>query len=146
MVQWRSYYIVFRRIWFLWLDILTEVSVDFLYQTFRNIWDNKCIYTCCLGFVPRPRHKILSHLILHLIKSACDNDYEILLTILRLHASGMHCCVVWWIGTSVSEEPATSIFRVEDWKIYGSVPLSLSGKSYYGVLQDCSLSTVLWSQ
>jgi len=37
MVQWRSYYIVFRRIWFLWLDILTEVSVDFLYQTFRNM-------------------------------------------------------------------------------------------------------------
>ena len=37
MLQWRSSYIVFRRIWFLWLDILTEVSVDFLYQTFRNM-------------------------------------------------------------------------------------------------------------
>ena len=91
-------------------------------------------------------HKILSHVIIHLIKTACDNDYEILLTILRLHFSGMHCCVVWWIGTSVSEEPAACIFRVEEWKSYGSVPLSLSGRIYYGVLKDCSLSTLLWSQ
>jgi hypothetical protein len=79
-------------------------------------------------------HKILSHLILHLIKSACDNDYEIL--VLRLHSCGMHCCVVWWIGTIVSEEPAVSTFRVEEWKSYGSVPLSLSGSIYYGVLKD----------
>ena len=68
--------------------------------------------------------KILNHLIIHLIKSACDNYCEILLTVLQLQSSGMHCCVVWWIGTGVSEEPAASIFRVGEWKSYSLVPLS----------------------
>jgi hypothetical protein len=83
---------------------------------------------------------------LNLIKSACDNDYEILLTILRLHSSGMYCCVVWWVGTSVSEKPAASIVRVEEWRSYGSVSLSSSGRRiYYDGMKNCSLSTLLWS-
>jgi len=65
-------------------------------------------------------HKVLSHLIPNLIKSAFVNDCEILITNLRLHSSGMRCCVVWWIGTSVSEEPAASIFRLEEWKLWFS--------------------------